>query len=706
MAQCESWFKQDLKKPIKVQMLNGNLFSQDNQGNLIGVEVFDNGEPASLAGTVSANIIRADGGTVAATGTLSENKCSVVLPAAAYAIPGFATIVIKLTYSGVVTTLLALAVTIYRSSTDTAVDPGTVMPSIQSLIQQINTAIASIPADYSSLWTSLAPAFSMDASYVAGQYVTNNGKVYRFNTAHAAGEWVASEVTEVKLGNEISDLKSAFDVLDALKINNYTKHGADEFTVNAYYDTNGNPHSNAGGLWAATGSIALNGASKLYVKLYQNTTLVSPIVFYSDPGVKSGNVVTIDSSVADGNIAEGFVDIPSNAVYAKFGLRDASIDQFVCVVYGNLTDKILSLENTAVYNSFGDSETGTISQAFITEFFNSMVSKKKRVSSFPNLGYITPNGAIQSDSSGNWGYTDLIQIPQGISNISVKLYYNPSVLAVCVFYNNAGIRISAVSTIDGATSGTVYTGDIPVPDGAYYVRATKRVASGEQYVAYELAYDAIITDEMNKRNCILAETLAKPFVLSGANAIGFGDSMMYGYRSLDQTDVSANPWPNIVKDRLGFNNFTNLAVGGAGFTVGTKIITQMTGKILNTRDYIFIAAGTNDYHYAAYLDAFETAVNEAFDYVDANKGANTKVVVITPINRSQAPGNTNAASLNDYRSILTESALKRGYSVIDGRNFGFPDFAGGYQQSVLPDGLHPNDTGYVMYANHICGLLG
>lgn len=218
MAQYESWFKQDLKKPINVQLLNGNLFSQDNQGNLIGVEVFDNGEPASLTGTVSANIIRADGGTVAATGTLSGNKCSVVLPAAAYAIPGLETIVIKLTSSGVVTTLLALVVTIYRASTDTAVDPGTVMPSIQTLIQQINTAVASIPADYSSLWTSLAPAFSTDTSYAAGQYVTNNGKVYRFNAAHS-GEWAAGDVSEVKVGNELTDLKSAFsesgnDLLD------------------------------------------------------------------------------------------------------------------------------------------------------------------------------------------------------------------------------------------------------------------------------------------------------------------------------------------------------------------------------------------------------------------------------------------------------------------------------------------------------------
>lgn len=201
----------ELQKAVKVEYIDGVLFSQDNQANQINVTVLDGGEPATISGDVSANIVCSDGGTVAATGgSITGNVASITLPGAAYAVPGVVSIVVKLTTSGVITTIAAIVGNMYRSSTDTAIDPGTIIPSIQTLISQINTAVASIPADYSSLWTKLAPAFSTSASYVAGQYVTYNSGLYRFNTTHT-GNWSSSDVTAVNLGGEISDLKSAID---------------------------------------------------------------------------------------------------------------------------------------------------------------------------------------------------------------------------------------------------------------------------------------------------------------------------------------------------------------------------------------------------------------------------------------------------------------------------------------------------------------
>ena len=208
MARIETWFEQDLQELVAVRMLTGNLFSLDNQGNLIGVKVFDGGTPATLSGTVSGNVILPNGGTVAVTGTLSGNQAYIILPQAAY-VPGVITIAIKLTSSGVITTLAAVSAVVYRTSTDTTVDPGTIIPSIQTLINQINTAVASIPADYSSLWTTLAPAFSTSTAYTAGQYVTYSGAMYRFTKAHAAGSWASGDVTAVNIGAELTDLKSA-----------------------------------------------------------------------------------------------------------------------------------------------------------------------------------------------------------------------------------------------------------------------------------------------------------------------------------------------------------------------------------------------------------------------------------------------------------------------------------------------------------------
>lgn len=163
MAQIETWYKQDLTQPIHVHHLPGNVFSQDNQGNIVGVEVFEDGVPALLSGTVTAYIVRSDGGTVAASGTLSGNKLSVTLPAAAYAVPGVISIALKLATGGITVTLLAVVAIVYQSTTDASVDPGTIIPSISDLIDAIDDAVASIPVDYSAL--SNAVKWSMGSAY-------------------------------------------------------------------------------------------------------------------------------------------------------------------------------------------------------------------------------------------------------------------------------------------------------------------------------------------------------------------------------------------------------------------------------------------------------------------------------------------------------------------------------------------------------------
>lgn len=129
----ETWLQTDLKKPVSVQKLSGNLFSADNEGNLIGVEVFDNGEAATLSGNVNGYVIRPDGETVLVDGTLSGNKASIVLPSSAYAVVGQESIVIKV--GGV--TVGACVAYVYKSTTDVIVDPSHVVPSLSELLAKI-----------------------------------------------------------------------------------------------------------------------------------------------------------------------------------------------------------------------------------------------------------------------------------------------------------------------------------------------------------------------------------------------------------------------------------------------------------------------------------------------------------------------------------------------------------------------------------------
>ena len=163
MALIETSYNQDLQSPVVVHHLHGNVFSQDNQGNLIGVNIFDGGSPATLSGTVTAYAIRADGATVPVNGVLNGNSCYAILNSACYEIEGILSIVIKLESGGSTTTLCAVVAYVYRSITDSAVDPSSIIPSVQDLIEAIDEAVASIPPDYSGLIADVeSRSFSID----------------------------------------------------------------------------------------------------------------------------------------------------------------------------------------------------------------------------------------------------------------------------------------------------------------------------------------------------------------------------------------------------------------------------------------------------------------------------------------------------------------------------------------------------------------
>lgn len=112
----EYWIRTDLKRMPEVKTLNGRHFSQDEDANKIGVEVTDGGSPVTLEGTVTANIVRADGTTVTVSGSKSQNKAWVVLPASAYSVVGKVGIFLKLTNGTQVTTLGALEAYVYKTA--------------------------------------------------------------------------------------------------------------------------------------------------------------------------------------------------------------------------------------------------------------------------------------------------------------------------------------------------------------------------------------------------------------------------------------------------------------------------------------------------------------------------------------------------------------------------------------------------------------
>ena len=223
-AVFEKTFFQNLQGNLIIRYCPEIVFSKDNLSNEINVKLYNGESEYSGGGTVSATVIRADGRTVPLTGTLTGNVVSLALIESCMEVPGQIQIFIRLTSGNVKTTVFAGVFTAVRTETDTVIDPGTIIPSVTDLINQIDAAIGSIPADYSMLLGSVAGTYSASKTYAVGDYVWYDGALYRCTTAISTAEsWTAAHWTAAVLGDDLSGLKSALSNVEHTIAGDYYK---------------------------------------------------------------------------------------------------------------------------------------------------------------------------------------------------------------------------------------------------------------------------------------------------------------------------------------------------------------------------------------------------------------------------------------------------------------------------------------------------
>ena len=210
MAQYPNLYNVELTKGPAVVQLE-QMFLGDVLANRIGAIVTENGEAVTLGGTCSGTAILSNGGTVSVSGTVSGNTCYIDLPSAVYAVEGPVEIFVANVSGGKTTTLVAAFGNVRRTQTGSIIDPGTIIPSVSALIDAIDTAVASIPADYTALLAAVAPTFSSSTAYTAGRYVWYSGNLYRFAADHAAGSWAGTDAVQVVAMDDVSGLKNAIN---------------------------------------------------------------------------------------------------------------------------------------------------------------------------------------------------------------------------------------------------------------------------------------------------------------------------------------------------------------------------------------------------------------------------------------------------------------------------------------------------------------
>jgi hypothetical protein len=138
LARFETWVDCDLKKAVMMHFPAGLMFNEDSLGNLIGVNVYSDGEPVTLSGSVVGYCILANGSSIPVSGTRTSNKAYIVMPEVAYTVPGLIVIVLKLTDGDATTTLAAVSATVLGIGNVPA-DPSP--ETIEQWTAQINAVI-------------------------------------------------------------------------------------------------------------------------------------------------------------------------------------------------------------------------------------------------------------------------------------------------------------------------------------------------------------------------------------------------------------------------------------------------------------------------------------------------------------------------------------------------------------------------------------
>ena len=117
---------------------NALMLCGDNNAHTWRVTVLDGGEAAQVTGSVTGYFVRPDGNTVTVQGSMAGNVASVVLAQACYAQEGDVKAVMRLsTADGAKVTLAAMILPVRNVLTDSIIDPGNVIPSLEDLLAQV-----------------------------------------------------------------------------------------------------------------------------------------------------------------------------------------------------------------------------------------------------------------------------------------------------------------------------------------------------------------------------------------------------------------------------------------------------------------------------------------------------------------------------------------------------------------------------------------
>ena len=215
----------DLQHGVQAPLVwpNALMLCGDNNAHTWRVTIMDGRESAQITGNITGYFVRTDGNTVTVTGGLTGNVATVTLPQACYATDGDLYAVMRLKSSSGTITLSALILPVRNVLTDSIIDPGEVIPSLDDLLAQIDaceeaTDAANEAADTANQAAQSASAVESDIeSSEAARVTAEQGRVAAEQArATAEAERVANEdERQQQLTNAINAAEADADRAEA-----------------------------------------------------------------------------------------------------------------------------------------------------------------------------------------------------------------------------------------------------------------------------------------------------------------------------------------------------------------------------------------------------------------------------------------------------------------------------------------------------------
>lgn len=331
MAVVENRFVCDLSKPVQAQALKGNVFSLDNLGSRLSVLIYNNGQHATISGSITANCILPDGSTVNINGVLTtENggsKAYVDVPQSCLLIPGILKIAIKCTSSSVITTLAAIVANVYMTKTDNVITPS------QQIIDDWNAEISSAIGTQDAKILAIETEIGNTALPTTAQTLT--GAIAEHETD------IQTEITNrTNADNELKSALSRDEV--ALTDYLYPTFGKLVYTVNDLNTSTGNEKDTPTGTRLASEFVYLHNGS--IIQSIGNVFEFIPLRYDSDKayvgtvGNWSGKVVISNDGYY--RLTARLKASPSGSVTSS--IRSAQGDILVC-------DPSLEVETLTIY---------------------------------------------------------------------------------------------------------------------------------------------------------------------------------------------------------------------------------------------------------------------------------------------------------------------------------------------------------------------